>query len=108
MDKRSPATGGSITRGTRGTTRSQGGTGRAADVAERDQVEKLLPQNVEAEAGVLGSILIDAGAMVAVADFVRPEDFYHEAHRTIFTAMCDLFVDDTLVGEGGSTDYVTL
>jgi replicative DNA helicase len=54
-------------------------------------VEKLLPQNVEAEAGVLGSLLIDPEAIVQIADFLRPDDFYHEAHRTIYQAALELF-----------------
>ncbi|MFI5271649.1 MAG: replicative DNA helicase [Ktedonobacterales bacterium] len=54
-------------------------------------VEKLLPQNVEAEAGVLGSLLIDPEAIVQVADFLRPDDFYSEAHRTIYQTALDLF-----------------
>ncbi len=54
-------------------------------------VEKLLPQNVEAEAGVLGSLLIDPEAIVQIADFLRPEDFYNEAHRTIYQAAVELF-----------------
>ena len=54
-------------------------------------VEKLLPQNVEAEASVLGSLLIDPEAIVQIADFLRPEDFYREAHRTIYQAALDLF-----------------
>ncbi len=65
-------------------------------------VEKLLPQNVEAEAGVLGSLLIDPEATVQVADFLRPEDFYREAHRAIFQAVLDLY-------EGGQpADLITL
>ncbi|MGE5333405.1 MAG: replicative DNA helicase, partial [Nitrososphaerota archaeon] len=54
-------------------------------------VEKLLPQNIEAEAGVLGSLLIDPGAIVQVADFLRPDDFYREAHREIYRAVLDLY-----------------
>ncbi|HKS69007.1 MAG TPA: replicative DNA helicase, partial [Ktedonobacterales bacterium] len=54
-------------------------------------VEKLLPQNVEAEAGVLGSLLIDPEAIVQIADFLRPDDFYNEAHRTIYQAALELF-----------------
>ncbi|HLZ24918.1 MAG TPA: replicative DNA helicase [Ktedonobacterales bacterium] len=54
-------------------------------------VEKLLPQNVEAEAGVLGSLLIDPEAIVQVADLLRPEDFYREAHRLIYQAALDLY-----------------
>src|SRR5690242_9082787 len=65
-------------------------------------VEKLLPQNVEAEAGVLGSLLIDPEAVVQVADFLRSEDFYREAHRTIFQAVLDLYET------GGPADLITL
>jgi replicative DNA helicase len=65
-------------------------------------VEKLLPQNVEAEAGVLGSLLIDPEAVVQVADFLRPEDFYREAHRAIFQAVLDLYET------GGPADLITL
>jgi replicative DNA helicase len=65
-------------------------------------VEKLLPQNVEAEAGVLGSLLISPDAVVQVADLLRPEDFYREAHRVIFQAVLDLY-------ESGETaDLITL
>jgi replicative DNA helicase len=53
--------------------------------------EKLLPQNVEAEAGVLGSLLIDPDATVQVADFLKADDFYREAHRAIYQAMIDLY-----------------
>ncbi len=64
--------------------------------------ERLLPQNVEAEAGVLGSLLIDPEAMAQIADFLRPEDFYREAHREIFKAALDLY-------EAGSpADLITL
>ncbi|HEY7973818.1 MAG TPA: replicative DNA helicase, partial [Ktedonobacterales bacterium] len=54
-------------------------------------MEKLLPQNVEAEAGVLGSLLIDPDAMAQIADFLRPDDFYREAHRVIYQAISDLY-----------------
>ena len=47
-------------------------------------MEKLLPQNIEAEAGVLGSIIIDPEAIVQIADFLYAEDFYRDAHRTIY------------------------
>lgn len=49
--------------------------------------EKLLPQNIEAEQGVLGSIIIDPEAIVEVADMLRPEYFYRDAHRTIYSVI---------------------
>jgi replicative DNA helicase len=57
--------------------------------------EKLLPQNVEAEAGVLGSLLIDPEAMAQIADFLTPEDFYRESHRVIYEAAQDLYESGT-------------
>ncbi len=54
-------------------------------------MEKLLPQNIEAESGVLGSIIIDPEAIVQVADFLMPEDFYRDAHRTIYEVIIQLY-----------------
>lgn len=53
-------------------------------------LERLPPQNIEAEQSVLGSLLIDPNAIIAVASFLRPEDFYRETHRDIFAAMLAL------------------
>ncbi|HZS77483.1 MAG TPA: replicative DNA helicase [Ktedonobacteraceae bacterium] len=54
-------------------------------------MEKLLPQNIEAECGVLGSIIIDPEAIVQVSDFLHPDDFYRDAHRTIYEVILHLF-----------------
>jgi len=54
-------------------------------------VEKLLPQSIEAECGVLGSIIIDPEAVVLVADFLQPEDFYRDAHRTVYEVILQLY-----------------
>jgi len=53
-------------------------------------MEKILPQNIEAECGVLGSIIIDPEALLEVSDFLAPEDFYRDAHRTIYQVIVDL------------------
>jgi replicative DNA helicase len=65
-------------------------------------VEKLLPQNVEAEAGVLGSLLIDPDAIFQISEFLHADDFYRDSHRTIFQAVVDLYE------AGGPTDLITL
>ena len=54
-------------------------------------MEKLLPQNIEAESGVLGSVIIDPEAVVQVADFLKAEDFYRDAHRTIYEVILQLY-----------------
>jgi replicative DNA helicase len=53
-------------------------------------VERLPPQNVEAEQSVLGSLLIDRDAIIKIAPFLYPEDFYREAHGQIYAAILNL------------------
>jgi replicative DNA helicase len=53
--------------------------------------ERLPPQSAEAEQSVLGSVLIDRDAIIEVAEFLRPEDFYRPGHAQIYAAMLDLF-----------------
>ena len=65
-------------------------------------VEKLLPQNIEAECGVLGSIIIDPEAIVQVSDFLRPDDFYRDAHRTIYEVILQLYE------EHEPADFITI
>lgn len=49
------------------------------------------PFSVEAETTVLGSILIDAEAMIDVRRLLKPEDFYDATHRAIYSAMTALY-----------------
>ena len=53
-------------------------------------IDKLAPQAVEAEQSVLGSILIDPEAILKVADFLHPPDFYRQRHSDIYEAMLGL------------------
>ncbi len=52
---------------------------------------KIPPQNIEAEATVLGSILIDKNAIFRVADILAPEDFYDPKHERIYDAILMLY-----------------
>lgn len=49
------------------------------------------PQNLEAEASVLGSILLEGTLIESVADQVTPADFYRRANGHIYAAMLELF-----------------
>jgi replicative DNA helicase len=53
-------------------------------------IDRLPPQNTEAEQSVLGSLLIDPDAIIKVASFLRPEDFYRESHQMIYRAIARL------------------
>ncbi len=57
----------------------------------QDIPKSVPPQNTEAEASLLGAILIDSDAIVKVADLVRPEDFYDERHARIYEATINLY-----------------
>jgi replicative DNA helicase len=54
-------------------------------------IDRLPPQSLEAEQSVLGAILIDRDAVVEVAEFLRPTDFYRQANGAIFAAVLELF-----------------
>lgn len=49
------------------------------------------PQNTEAEASLLGAVLIDSDAIVKVADIVTADDFYDERHGHIYRAVVNLY-----------------
>jgi replicative DNA helicase len=52
---------------------------------------KQPPQNSEAEASLLGAVLIDSDAIVKVADLIRPDDFYDQKHARIYEATLQLY-----------------
>jgi replicative DNA helicase len=51
---------------------------------------RMLPYNVDAEMGILGSILIDPDALELVSGFLLPEDFYRDAHRVMYETILHL------------------
>ncbi|GIP40617.1 replicative DNA helicase [Paenibacillus sp. J31TS4] len=53
-------------------------------------LDRVPPQNMEAEQAVLGAILLDGEALVTVMERVGSEDFYGTKHQTIFQAMIEL------------------
>src|SRR2546429_1850800 len=53
-------------------------------------LEKPLPNNLEAERSVLGAILLDNHALNAAIETLRPEDFFLDQHRRVFTHMIQL------------------
>jgi replicative DNA helicase len=71
--------------------RSRGGAGRVP------------PHNVEAEASLLGALLLSPDAIASVAELgVGPDDFYKPAHQFIYDAV------RTLVSAGEPADAVTV
>ena len=48
------------------------------------------PHSIEAEQSVLGGLMLDNDAWDKVSGLIIAQDFYHRAHRLIFTAMQSL------------------
>jgi replicative DNA helicase len=65
-------------------------------------LQKLPPQNIEAEQMVLGAILIENDSLNKVIEILSPDDFYKDTHRRIFAIMLDMFET------GDAIDLVTL
>ncbi|MGE5675741.1 MAG: replicative DNA helicase [Mycobacterium leprae] len=64
--------------------------------------EKVPPQNLEAEQSVLGAMLIDREAVMAVANLLNPGDFYAEKHQQLFSAIVDI------TNRGEPVDLITI
>lgn len=58
---------------------------------------KSLPQNIEAEQSVIGSMIIDKGAISKVAEKLTEEDFYRDGHKVIYRAILEMFKNDMAV-----------
>jgi replicative DNA helicase len=54
-------------------------------------IDRIPPNNLEAEMALLGSVLVDKEMMAAVCEIVRPEDFYASLHETIYRALYTLY-----------------
>jgi replicative DNA helicase len=63
---------------------------------------RLPPQTLEAEMSVLGGVLLENDALNRALEILRPDDFYRESHRKIFSRLIDLS------DRGEPADLVTL
>ncbi len=67
-------------------------SGRRTKKTDIRQIDfgKVPPQSVELEESVLGALMIEKDAFTVVADILKPECFYKEAHEKIFRAILSL------------------
>ena len=60
------------------------------------------PQNIQAEESVLGGILLDPEAISRIADLLKPEAFYINAHKEIYKTAIKLH------SQGKPTDLTSM
>lgn len=65
-------------------------------------MDKVPPQNTEVEQSLLGCMLTDKDAIIAVSGWLLPEHFYDDRHVQIYSNILDLF------NEGLPVDLITL
>jgi replicative DNA helicase len=65
-------------------------------------LERVPPQNIDAEMAVLGSMLLEDEAVASAIEIIKSEHFYKDSHKKIFSALISLFDSNR------SADLVTL
>ena len=65
-------------------------------------INRIPPQNLEAEQSVLGSLLLDRDAIIKIADVITSDDFYDDRHRIIYLSVLALY------DERASIDILTV
>nr|WP_206763019.1 replicative DNA helicase [Brevibacillus laterosporus] len=65
-------------------------------------MDRVPPQNIEAEESVLGAIFLSKEALITAMELLRPEDFYKTSHQRIFNTMLALYE------KGEPVDLVTV
>ena len=65
-------------------------------------LDRMPPQNIEAEQAVLGAMLIERDAINKVVEKIKETDFYREDHKLLFRTMVNLF------SKGNAVDIVTI
>jgi len=61
--------------------------------------EKLPPHDIEAEEAVSGSLLIDPEAILKVATFLKPEDFFSETNQQVYQACLSLYQRNDVINQ---------
>ena len=69
---------------------------------EEALIKRVLPQSVEAEQSVIGSMIMDRDAIMTASEVITSEDFYQSQYGVLFDAMLELY------NEGKPVDLVTL
>ncbi len=61
--------------------------------------EKAPPHDAGAEEATIGSLLVDPDAMLKVATFLNPEDFFQETNQWIYRACLSLYQRDEIINQ---------
>lgn len=60
---------------------------------EEALIRRTMPNSLEAEQSVVGSMIVDKDAIVAASEILVKEDFYHQQYGVLFEAIVELYND---------------
>lgn len=63
---------------------------------------KIPPSDISAEQAILGSMLVDKDAIIKSIEILKPDDFYREDNKEIYSAMLDIYK------KGDTIDFLTV
>lgn len=66
---------------------------KIVEVPQLDNLGHKQPQNLEAEAAVLGALLVEQEAFTQVSEILKPDSFYDHRHQLIYKAIQDLNIE---------------
>ncbi len=69
---------------------------------EEALIKRTMPNSVEAEQSVIGSMLMDRDAIISASEYLLAEDFYHKQYGILFEAILELF------NKNEPVDFITL
>ena len=59
--------------------------------AEETLIKRTMPNSLEAEQSLIGSMIMDRDAILVASELLVKEDFYHQQYGILFEAMVELF-----------------
>lgn len=59
--------------------------------AEETLIKRTMPNSLEAEQSLIGSMIMDRDAIMIASELLVKEDFYHQQYGILFEAMVELF-----------------
>ncbi len=69
---------------------------------EEALIKRIMPNSIEAEQSVIGSMILDRDAILVASELITGEDFYQKQYGIVFDTMVELF------NEGRPVDLITL
>ncbi len=60
---------------------------------EETLIKRIMPNSLEAEQSVVGSMIMSKDAIVTASELLIKDDFYHKQYGIIFDTMVELFTE---------------